>query len=95
MLLIGLESSLSFAQDAMKVSNTHVESLSYDGNTLYVGGSGPNNYSSIQSAVNDANPGDTVFVYNGTYYETVYIDKNDITLLGEDKNITIIDGIIT
>ena len=64
-----------------------------DGNIFYVGGTGPGNYTRIQSAVNDANPGDTVFVYNGTYYETVYIDKNDITLLGEDKNITIIDGI--
>ena len=62
-----------------------------NGNTLYVGGSGPNNYTSIQDAINDASDGDTIFVYNGTYRENVVIDKS-ITLLGEDKNATIIDG---
>ena len=34
------------------------------GNTLYVGGSGPKNYSTIQEAINDASDGDTVFVYD-------------------------------
>ena len=34
---------------------------------------------------------DTVFVYHGTYYENVDIDKI-INLIGEDKNTTIIDG---
>jgi len=38
------------------------------GNTLYVGGSGEGNYSSIQDAIDDASDGDTVFVYNGSYY---------------------------
>jgi len=35
--------------------------------TLYVGGSGPGNYTKIQDAIDDASYGDTVFVYNGTY----------------------------
>ena len=39
------------------------------GNTLYVGGSGEGNYTKIQDAINNASDGDTVFVYNGTYYE--------------------------
>jgi len=58
---------------------------------LYVGGDGPGNYTSIQSAVNDANSGDTVYVYNGTYYEHVIVSKS-INLIGEDKDSTIIDG---
>ncbi len=37
---------------------------------------------SIQAAVKKASPGDTIKVYPGTYKETVYIDKNDITLSG-------------
>lgn len=59
--------------------------------TLYVGGGGPGNYSKIQDAINNTNDGDTVFVYNGTYYENIQISKS-INLIGEDKNITIIDG---
>ncbi len=60
-------------------------------NILYVGGSGGGNYSTIQSAINAANTGDTIFVYSGTYYEHFIINKK-IDLIGEDKNSTIIDG---
>lgn len=62
-----------------------------DGDIIYVGGSGPNNYSSIQSAINDADDGDTIFVYKGTYFENILIDKQ-LHIIGENKNDTIIDG---
>ncbi|MEW6619698.1 MAG: hypothetical protein AB1422_10260 [bacterium] len=39
---------------------------------LYV----PSQYSTIQSAVNTVNPGDTVYVVAGSYNEVVYIDKS-------------------
>ncbi len=61
------------------------------GRTLYVGGDGPNNYTHIQDAINDASEGDTIFVFNGTYYENILINKS-INLIGENRNITIIDG---
>jgi parallel beta-helix repeat protein len=63
------------------------------GNTLYVGGSGPGNYSSIQSAINDASEGDTVFVYDDSspYYEYIDLDKS-ISLMGENRETTVIDG---
>ena len=68
-------------------------SVGFDGDTLYVGGSGPNNYSTIQSAIDNASDWDTVFVYDNSspYYEHVIIDKR-IQLIGEEKNTTIIDG---
>ncbi len=62
-----------------------------DGNTLYVGGTGDGNYTTIQSAVDNAGNNDTVYVYNGTYYEKLIIDKS-INLIGSEKNSTIIDG---
>ena len=59
--------------------------------SLYVGGSGPGNYSKIQDAIIAASDGDTIFVYNGLYNENVVVSKS-ITLIGEDKETTIIDG---
>ncbi|MEZ4970981.1 MAG: parallel beta-helix domain-containing protein [Flavobacteriaceae bacterium] len=38
--------------------------------------------SSIQDAVKEANPGDLIRVYPGTYSENVYIDKDNISLQG-------------
>jgi parallel beta-helix repeat protein len=66
---------------------------SLNGKTLYVGGSGPENYTKIQDAINDASDGDTVYVYDDSspYYEHIIITKA-ITIKGEDKNTTIIDG---
>ncbi|HEC76584.1 MAG TPA: hypothetical protein ENI33_04925 [Thermoplasmatales archaeon] len=58
---------------------------------LYVGGSGPNNYTKIQYAIDNASNGDTIFVYSGIYYENVVVNKS-LNLIGEDKNTTIIDA---
>lgn len=63
------------------------------GTWLYVGGSGPGNYTNIQDAIYFANPGDTIFVYDDSspYYENIEIIKS-IHLLGENKQSTVIDG---
>jgi len=61
------------------------------GQTFYVGGTGPGNYTSIQEAIDDAAAGDIVYVYNGTYTDAVKIPES-ITLVGEDKNSTVING---
>jgi parallel beta-helix repeat protein len=62
------------------------------GDSLYVGGSGPGNYTKIQEAINDSHDGDTVFVYSGVYSERIVIPKA-ISLIGESKNTTVIDAI--
>jgi parallel beta-helix repeat protein len=63
-----------------------------EGDTLYVNTTGDSGaFTSIQDAINASSDGDTVFVYSGTYYENVIVNRT-INLVGEDKNNTIIDG---
>jgi parallel beta-helix repeat protein len=62
------------------------------GNTLYVGGVGPENYTSIQGAIDNASEGDTIYVFQGTYYEGVSINIGNISLIGENRSTTILDG---
>jgi parallel beta-helix repeat protein len=63
------------------------------GNTLYVGGLGPNNYTKIQDAIDNASNGDTVFVFDDSspYHESLYVSKS-ITLHGENTYSTVIDN---
>jgi parallel beta-helix repeat protein len=58
--------------------------------TLYVGGIGPGNYTSIQDAINNASAGNTVFVHNGLYKEQILIEKT-LSLIGEDVDATMIE----
>ncbi len=62
-----------------------------DRNTLYVGGSGPGNYTKIQDAIDNASYNDTVFVFKGEYHENIYINTS-ISLIGEDKSTTIVNA---
>jgi len=48
-------------------------------------------YSSIQAAIDDADPCDTINVGSGTYDEVLTIDKA-LTLAGQDRDTTTIDG---
>jgi len=65
--------------------------INFDGNILYVGGSGPNNYTTIQSAINDASDGDTVFVYDDSSPYSEYINiSQQITVIGENRDSTIL-----
>jgi len=56
-----------------------------------VGGSGPNNYTSIQAAIDNASDGDTIFVYSGTYEEQVIVNKS-LIIKGENNTATLIKG---
>lgn len=51
----------------------------------------PDDYPTIQAAVSAARPEDTVYVRKGVYAENIVISKS-LTLQGEDRKTTIIDG---
>jgi parallel beta-helix repeat protein len=66
--------------------------LNVKGTIRYVNMTGSDGaYTSIQDAINAADPGDTIFVYSGLYNENVVIDKS-LDLVGEDVNTTVIQG---
>jgi len=70
-----------------------------DGSTLYVdddapgGGNGSKEkpYNKIQDAINASSAGDTIRVWNGTYYENVIVNKS-LSLIGNGSADTTIDG---
>ena len=86
MLSVNIGSTFAGDIDIKSISPT-----GFDGNTLYVGGSGPNNYTRIQDAIDNATTNNTIYVYPGTYMENILLDKT-LTLMGDEKLTTIIDG---
>jgi plastocyanin len=52
----------------------------------------PRQYSTIQAAVDAADPGDLVLVDRGVYREEVTVTTPSLTIRGVDRNETIIDG---
>jgi len=86
-LIISITSSsgIILQNDSLKINQ--------NGFTLYVGGSGSGNFTKIQDAIDFAKNGDTIFVFDDSspYYENIIIDKS-ISLIGENRHSTIIDG---
>lgn len=52
----------------------------------------PADQPSIQAAVNAAHPNDLIVVAPGVYHEAVTVCVADLTIRGEDRNATILDG---
>jgi len=88
-MVVFLLLSSSFVGVSTTLKQTSIKKL--NGNTLYVGGDGPGNYTRIQDAINDSVNGDIIFVYSGTYEESITINKS-INLVGENIKSTIITG---
>ena len=88
--LITLLLSSTIAPSTSGINNNSKTSSLKIGNVLYVGGSGPGNYTIIQDAIDNATDGDTVFVYNGNYTDRVHIVRKSINLIGENKENTIL-----
>ena len=86
LLSISLNPLLTYA-NFNKTQNSYSQSIVTSSNTIWV----PDNYTTIQEAINNADEEETVFVRAGTYYEHVVVDKA-LSLIGENKRNTTIDG---
>ena len=73
-------------------SDVEVSSQQLASSTLYVGGSGDGNFSSIMDAVDAAFYGDHILVYPGIYYENLILDVSVSLLSIEGMNETVIDA---
>jgi len=84
---------MSFTSISGNQLNRKIIYSSGRGNILYVGGTGEGNYTTIQSAIDEASDGDTVFVFDDSspYNENLNVDKS-ISLKGEKKETTVING---
>ena len=51
----------------------------------------PDDYTTIQEAIDNAVADDTIYVYQGIYHENIGISK-PVSFIGEDRDSTIIDG---
>jgi len=51
-------------------------------------------FQNITSGLEHASANDTIFVYNGTYYESIHVNRS-VSLVGESKHGVIIDGNFT
>lgn len=80
-LLIGLSFAFVFSFARCNVS------VKASSEVIYV----PEDFASIQDAINNASSGATIIVANGTYNEFLTINK-PLTLLGQGSDVTIIDG---
>lgn len=94
-MIIALTIGIIFAPNlsALQLEKLSVKILiqNDDPKTLYVGGTGPGNFSKIQDAIDNASIGNNIFVFQGIYYEVVSIDKQ-LILKGQNKENTIIDA---
>ena len=64
----------------------NVEIVKAESRTIVV----PNDYLSIQDAINSAVDGDTIYVKKGVYVENPVVNKS-VSLIGEDRDSTVID----
>lgn len=77
--------------NAFEITQEHKFFQKYYGDTIYVGGTGPGNFSRIQDAIDNASEGDIIFVFQGIYYEVVTVNK-PLWIQGEGRESTTIDA---
>lgn len=85
--VLDLYSSTLAGALATPIAHTKIDGFATVYNIITV----QDDYLTIQEAINEAYDGDIVFVRNGIYVENLIVNKS-ISLLGEDRETTVVDG---
>ena len=85
LLIIPTSSSLKIQNNR---NNNYYIATALSDDTIYVDDDGGADYTDIQSAINNAKDGDTIFIYNGQY--TKFNANKQVQIIGESKNGVII-----
>jgi len=92
LLLISIVTiNISISSSGLKVNNNSAKNITNNNYDIIVDDDGPADFDNIQDAIDSASSKDTIFVKNGYYKENLVVEKS-ITLLGENKTATIVDG---
>jgi len=83
------ETMLALLIISMLIFGFNIQTVEAGPTTIIV----PDDYPTIQGAVNATSSGDVVYVRVGTYYERVLIKEKSISLIGENSSTTIIDSL--
>ena len=84
-------SLISIGFVGLLVIKDFINESTVSGAVISVNDDGGADYFSIQAAIDNASNGDTIYVWPGTYYGNIIIDKS-ITLIGNSPGNTTIDG---
>jgi len=68
-----------------------VDEVGVEATSIIVDPNGQGDYTKIQDAINNSKNGDTIYIWNGVYFESIIINKS-ITLIGNGSKNTIING---
>jgi parallel beta-helix repeat protein len=75
------------ALNIKQTSESNFKTKTMFAETWFVDNEGDGDYSSIQAAINDANPGDIIKVYSGKYNEKIYVNVESIVIEGVDREL--------
>ena len=93
LIILNISSSAIILEKRDTENEMQIKIIYIDANNIYGPWDGTINhpYKNINDGIQNSTEGDIIYVFNGTYYETLVINKK-ISIIGENNTNTTIDG---